>query len=411
MLDKCGIFVTYNGALEPLVQSQGLPYLRELSHRGWRLSLVSFERPSRDRARQRREIDTLAAQLAREGIRWSRSWYHKHPALLSTLWDVGVGIVAVWRVVRVEGRQVLHARGTIPALMVWPVAWTCRCPWVFDVRGLVAEEYADAGIWPRGSLRYRIARRVERWLIRRADALVVLTHRIAQQLGTYAGTDRLAPLQVIPCCVDLARFPAPLNGAHRRQGSAAWTMVYLGSLGTWYLFDEMLACFKVFQHRVPRARFLILTHSPSPRDLEARCARLGVDRDLVELKPVSPGDVAQELAQSQCGIALIQPTFSKSASSPTKIGEYLAAGLPVIVNAGVGDLAEFVEGGRIGVVLDQLTPEAYERGAEALLRLLKEGPVLARRCRETAETFLSVTMAGTRYDDIYTALWSQREAP
>lgn len=409
MPDKRGLFVTYNGALEPLVQSQGLPYLRELSRRGWRLSLVSFERPSRDRARQQRDIDALAAQLDREGIRWSRSWYHKHPALLSTLWDVGVGIVAVWRTVRAQGRQVLHARGTIPALMVWPVARVCRCPWLFDVRGLVAEEYADAGIWPRGSLRYRIARQVERWLIRRADALVVLTHRIARELDQYAGTDRLAPLQVIPCCVDLARFPAPLNGAHRREEPAAWTMGYVGSLGTWYLFDEMLACFGALQRRVPGARFVVLTHSPRPRNLEARCARIGIDRDSIEFKSVSPGDVAHELARVHCGIALIQPSFSKAASSPTKIGEYLAAGLPVIVNAGVGDLAEFVEGARVGIVVEQLTPEAYDRAAEALMPLLREGPALARRCREAAETSLSLTMAGTRYEAVYTALWSGGE--
>lgn len=406
MRPKHAIFVSYNGALEPLVHSQGLPYLRELSRRGWRLSLVSFERPSRDRVRQQREINALAAQLDAGGMRWSRLWYHKHPALLSTLWDVCVGSVAVWRKVRGEGRQVLHARGTIPALMVWPVARVCRCPWLFDVRGLVAEEYADAGIWPRGSLRYRIARQVERWLIRRADALVVLTHRIARELGRYAGTDRLAPLEVIPCCVDLARFPAP-NGTPRPAGEE-WAVAYVGSLGTWYLFDEMLAFFKAFQHRVSRARFLVLTRSPQPRDLEARCTQMGIDRDSIEFKSVAPGDVAQELTRVHCGIALIQPTFSKAASSPTKIGEYLAAGLPVIVNAGVGDLAEFVEGALVGVVIDRLAPEAYDRAAEALLQLLREGPALARRCREAAETSLSLTMAGERYERLYNVLWSQR---
>src|SRR3569832_236165 len=38
------LFVSYNGMLDPLGQSQVLPYLRELAKRGVRFTLLSFER-------------------------------------------------------------------------------------------------------------------------------------------------------------------------------------------------------------------------------------------------------------------------------------------------------------------------------------------------------------------------------
>lgn len=403
MRPKRGLFVTYNGALEPLVQSQGLPYLKELVHRGWQISLLSFERWDGDRVRWNDAATQLEAQLQNAGIRWYQHRYHKRPPILSTLWDVLVGFISVWRRVREDGQQVLHARGTIPALMVWPAARLTRCPWLFDVRGLVAEEYVDARIWPRGSLRYRLARVIERWLIRRADALVVLTERMAQHLGRYAGSHSLAPTRVIPCCVDLARFPWPPSNHHTANADSC-AMVYLGSVGTWYLLDEMFVFFSAWQRHMPHARFLIISQSPRPLNLEAHCLRAGVDPAKVEFRSVSPDDVARELARARCGIALIQPSFSKSASSPTKIGEYLAAGLPVVVNAGVGDLAEFVGRQRVGVVVEHLTPAAHGRAAEELVMLLKEGPSLAQRCRQAAEASLSLTLAGERYSAIYDSL-------
>ena len=38
------LFISYNGMLDPLGQSQVIPYLRELAKRGVRFTLLSFER-------------------------------------------------------------------------------------------------------------------------------------------------------------------------------------------------------------------------------------------------------------------------------------------------------------------------------------------------------------------------------
>src|SRR5690606_14478050 len=73
---------------------------------------------------------------------------------------------------------------------------------LFDIRGFIPEEYTDAGIWPEGGVLYRMAKRAERWLMREADAFVVLTNRAREILADEI-CDR--PVEVIPCCVDLER--------------------------------------------------------------------------------------------------------------------------------------------------------------------------------------------------------------
>lgn len=47
------------------------------------------------------------------------------------------------------------------------------CALIFDMRGLMAEEYADAVRWRNGGMPFRLTQRVERAAIRAADGMVV----------------------------------------------------------------------------------------------------------------------------------------------------------------------------------------------------------------------------------------------
>ncbi|HPF00203.1 MAG TPA: hypothetical protein PKY63_06015, partial [Bacteroidales bacterium] len=51
------------------------------------------------------------------------------------------------------------------------------------------------------------------------------------------------------------------------------------------------------------------------------------------------------LSLADYSILFIKPAFSKMASSPIKLGESLAMGVPVICNAGVGDLGNIEKDG------------------------------------------------------------------
>jgi hypothetical protein len=95
--------------------------------------------------------------------------------------------------------------------------------------------------------------------------------------------------------------------------------------------------------------------------------------------------------------------FSKTGSSPTKLGEYLAAGLPVIVNAGVGDTDTLVESTRVGVVVGQFSLDEYARKWEEFSELSGDPDVRAR-CRATARQFLGLDIGIGRYREVYDAL-------
>ena len=97
----------------------------------------------------------------------------------------------------------------------------------------------------------------------------------------------------------------------------------------------------------------------------------------------------------------MRPCPSKISSSPTKIGEYLAAGLPVVSTSGIGDVDELLEGPNVGVLVRRLEQADYEAAARDALELAAD-PEARERCRQVARETLSLEDVGVaRYDDLY----------
>src|SRR3982074_2435102 len=86
------LFISYNGMLNPLGQSQVIPYLRELSKRGVRFTLLSFERAGAFGLDGQAKCAALRGQLAADGIEWHWLRYHQRPSLPATVYDVASGV-------------------------------------------------------------------------------------------------------------------------------------------------------------------------------------------------------------------------------------------------------------------------------------------------------------------------------
>ena len=175
------LYLCYFGLREPLVQTQVLPYLRQLVADGIDVSLLTFE-PELKRHWSRAEIEAEQSRLSGQGLHWHCLPYHKRPSLPATLYDVARGALLAERLVRREGLEVLHARGHVAALMGALAKRLAGGQLIFDIRGFMPEEYTDAGVWPRNGYLYRGAKRVERYLMSSSDAFVVLTEKAREIL-------------------------------------------------------------------------------------------------------------------------------------------------------------------------------------------------------------------------------------
>jgi len=395
------LYLAYDGMLEPLGQSQVLAYLERLAA-DRPIHLLSFEKPQDWADVDRRHA--LAARIAAADIHWHPRRYHKRPSALATAWDILVGIASgLWLVLR-HRIGIVHARSYVPAVMALALKRPTGAKFVFDMRGFWADERVDGGLWPRDGRMYRVAKWFERRFLLGSDHVVSLTHAAVGEMQRFDYLQgRMPPVTVIPTCADLARFrprPRPLGAGD------AFTLGYVGSAGTWYLFDAVVACFARLRQLRPDSRLRVVNRHEHDY-IRQRLAAGGADLDAVDLLSAGHDQVPEEMARMDAGIFFIKPVFSKQASAPTKLGEFLGCGIPCLSNTGVGDMAQVLEGENVGVAIDAFDPATLDTGLQRLLALAAD-PATADRCVAAAHKHFSLHQGVVLYQSVYQKLASTR---
>lgn len=390
------LYVSYDGMLEPLGQSQVIAYLERLA--GERcIHLLSFEKREDWADPDRRE--RCGSRLRAAGIHWHPRRYHKRPSALATAWDIGIGTIsALWLVLR-HRLRIVHARSYVAAVIALAIKQLTGVRFVFDMRGFWADERVDGVLWPRDGRMYRVAKWFERKFLLQADHVVSLTHAAVAEMEVFDYLQgRMPPVTVIPTCADLSRFVQIESARDPRH----FTMGYVGSAGTWYLFDATVAAFRHLKDLRPDARLLIVNRGEHAL-IRGKLKAGGVDPADFELREADPVEIPGLMARMDATTFFIKPVFSKQASAPTKLGEFLGCGIPCLANAGVGDMAGILREDRVGVAVDSMDEASLRQGVEALLLLCAESGVRAR-CVESAQRRFSLEEGVRRYAAIYRSL-------
>jgi glycosyltransferase involved in cell wall biosynthesis len=361
--------------------------------------LLTFETMPLSREAQAR----WSVELRSNGIAWASRRYHKRPSMAGTLYDVVAGAVHIARYVRQQAIDVIHARAHVPLAMSLLARSATRARIVFDLRGLMAEEYVEGRVWRPDTPLVRFVKWVERRGLQVADQVVVLTERLRERLVAERRVSA-ERIEVIPCCTDLCLYPSvPEWVCPPTAPGSRLELVYAGSVTGLYQLDEMARFFVALRHEVPHSIFRILTNGSTDATSEL-LARGEVPPATVSVQSVSSRDVPSILAQSHVGISFRMSTASQIAASPTKIGEYLAAGLPVISNAGIGDMDRILNEDRVGVVVDEYSTAGFARAVKSLAGMLAE-PGLRARCRASARSRFGLAEVGSvRYRRLYARL-------
>lgn len=400
------LYISYNGMLDPLGQTQVIPYLRELARLGCQFTLLSFERSPALESAGAEKLKELQRQLAAKNIEWHWLRYHQKPSLPATAYDVMAGIRLAQRLVRQNRIEMVHARAHIPATIALSLKKQFGIKMIFDIRGLMAEEYVDAEHWKKGGVPYRVTKAMERRALAAADGVVTLTERIWPIIADWEGLrGRQVIREVVPCCTDLQLFRFNADERERRRAECGlrdrFTIVYSGSIDGWYLTEKMADFFGQLLRRNSSAHFLWLT--PGNHD---RIARIMKERSIAPgnytVLSVSPRDVPSYLSAGDAGLSFIKPCFSKLASSPTKNAEYLACGLPVVINAGIGDSDTLVTEEGLGALVNEFVEAEYTKAISIIEDLARDPETTRKRAREAAERFFDVRQCGIeRYARLY----------
>lgn len=389
------LYLTRNGLLEPLGQSQVMAYLRGLSA-DYRITLITFEKPDdlADAAAMRRARE----DCGRYGIRWFPQRFRYRPRVLAPAWGMLALLWLCLRLVRRERIRLIHARSYLPAFVALVASRTTGVPFIFDMRALWPEELITAGRLRRGALLHRALVAGERACLRRAAAVVSLTEAaVAHLRRVYPNQLKGRSIVVIPTCADLERFtPAEDAPGHR----------ILGCLGTltsgWFRMDWLVAFLAAAARRDPHMRFELTTRDDP---LAVRSAFAGeVDvLDRLTLESARPEQMPKILRGQIASVMFYAGgEVSELGRSPTRLGEILASGIPVVANDGVGDVGHIIRSYRVGVLAKGPARGQMEEAFEELQELLLD-PELPQRCRRAAEEVFSLQKGTEKYRELYAA--------
>ena len=409
------LYICHDGLLEPRGTSQAVPHVCSLADAGVRMMVLSFEgstrQPDSGKAKE------LRARLESHGIEWIALRHHRGLRVAAVMLDLLSGIAAAFRLARTKRPRVVHGRGYVAGIMAWTVKLLFRSRLVFDMRGFWPEESVELGQFRTHGLLYRLSKGSERYLLNAADHVVVLTESAKAILRDREASARMAtrravpetPITVIPCCTDLERFHPQRPDRNLLREHDLEGCVVIGNIGAVnkrYMLSEMFRlAFHVKSHR-PETRFVYLTrHDDTSVRAEAR--RAGLRNEDLLVFGVEPEEVPRWLSLFRFGVFFLRPSYAAKGSSYAKLAEFLACGVPVVTNKGVGDIDDILGSNQCGLVVPGLRDSDLATAARQTLAFLDGDGVpqdVRDRCRATAARLFAIDEAARQYLAIYTGL-------
>jgi len=392
------LYLSHDGLMEPLSQSQVWQYLRYLA-KGHEITLVTYEKKKDWLDLPRR--NSLIEEVRKAGVRWIPLRYHKNPAVFGAVLDL-IFCLAVSIYLTLRYRiNIAHARNAPFTLIAVFLKIIFGTRFIFDMRGFWADERVDGGLWKKNSLLYRFNKWLEKHYFLQADTVVVLTYAAVNEISKFGYLkNRDIDIEVIRTCTNLDLFYRKNLKKPRRDNG--FILGYLGNAGTWYLLDPALAFFNILRESRPEAKMLFINDGQHEY-IRSRLEAFDIPDSCVEFKKLLFNESADAISLIDAAVFFIKPVFSKKSSMPTKLGELFACGIPCLTNNGIGDIDQILEKEGVGILLPEFSQGQMRQAAKKLLELT-EDPQVSERCVQAAKNYFSLKDGVRAYDKIYKRL-------
>lgn len=406
MAAKKILFITYDGLTDQLGQSQVLPYIKGLSKMGYQFTILSCEKPNK-----LLELGSLIQGLCDEdGIKWvSVPFTNKFPIIskINDRWQLKNRAIGLQKKI---GFDMTHCRSYVSAEIGLYLKRKYSVRFLFDMRGLWADEKVDGGNWNQNNPIFRYVyksyKKKEKQFLEKADYSISLTYAAEKEIKSWKHiTNNPVKMEVIPCCVDTNLFSTEEEHFDNQRMEISeqleikegdFIVGYIGSIGTWYMLNEMLDFFNRLLVKRPSAKFLIVTGDLNSH-IRQKAAQKGIDLKLLLIRKAQRKQVPYYISLMNFSLFFIRPTYSKISSSPTKLAEIIALGVPVVTNAGVGDVDEIVLNNKLGIVISDFDTSSYDRAIENILQHSFDGQYI----RTVAIEKFDISVALRKYREVY----------
>ena len=397
-LKKQIIYCSYDGLLDPLGRSQVIPYLEGISKNlTFSITIISFEKNL-----NHNQIIDFKEILNKKNIHWIPLSYTKKPAVISTIWDIIRLKIQLNKIDKYQKIELIHCRSYITSIVALQLKKKKNIPFIFDMRGFYADERVDGKIWNNKNFLhkriYNYFKKKERQFIKYADYTISLTKNGKKEIESWKLPVQ-SPIEVIPCCTDENLFQiSNINDKREELGinENDFIISYVGSIGTWYMLDEMLDFFRILLTKKPNSKFLFITKDDT-KTIKLMGKKKKIDSNKFIFQSSSREMIPSYIGLSDISIFFILPVYSKKASSPTKMGEIMNLGIPIICNSGIGDVDKIMMECLPKYLIKSFNEKEYERVCNNVINSNHNRDLII----STSKKYYSLSVGIERYCKVY----------
>ena len=301
-----------------------------------------------------------------------------------------------------EHPDVIHAHSPVlvglPALAA---ARRNRLPFVYEVRDLWENASVDRGKFAYGSTMYQIARSLESFVLRQADAVVTICETLRNELSERVNPR--AQVHVVDNGVELDQFTpreVPREVLLRYGLTGSKLLGYVGTFQPYEGLSTLLDAVASIVSRVPDTQLFITGSGSEEPALKAKVERLGLGKHVVFTGRVPHDEVKHLYSAADIMVYPRNHTRTTALTTPLKPLEAMAMAKPVIVS-NVPAMLELVR--------PDLTGSVFRAGdaadlARTCVDLLKDEPrrhLMGQRARQWVMSERDWAPLVARYRGIY----------
>ena len=396
------LFISDSSLKNPILHSQGLPYLSQLDNKSFNVFFIYFEDQNEKETDKNLieeikkkfspHINYIEVKTDKEGV---------YPKWFNFIWR---STKVCKRIVQQNNIHLIHARSFFPALsgVIIKTFFNPRMKVIYDNRGLYIDEHIYNGRIRGSSIKEKIFRKIENLLLKKSDSIVVVSNQFRNYLLNYNKFPVLKlsnKIEVIPNRTRLVYhkdevLKIKLNFDEKIK------CIYSGSSASWQGTEQFFEILKSLIAVFSTIQFNILSYDQNllPKFLKQQYEL----QNRIKIESVPHENVFEKLAKANFGILLRPQHILSRVCSPIKFAEYLAAGLPLLLNEGIGDTEEVISKYNIGVIIRN---NDFETAGREMKILLQDNKVYSR-CLQAAKKEFDIEASFKQYEKIYNSLLS-----
>lgn len=324
-----------------------------------------------------------------------------------------IAVVRQLEVIRILRREIcnidtndqvnlIHAHS--PSLNGIAAVWAAKSmnlPVVYEMRASWEDAAVDHGTTNPSSLRYKLTRESESWVLRHADAITTICEGLKEDICARGIPDE--KVSIIPNAVDSDRFKPLTQSKHqlreRFDAIGRFVVVFCGSFYSYEGLDQLIEAVADLREKIPQVLVLLAGGGEQENELRNQVRTLRLDNHVRFLGRVTQEDVVNLYNISDACVFPRRRMKLTDKVTPLKPLEAMATGA-IVVASDVGGHRELISDRKTGLlfkaddpkVLSKLLCELSESSKYSSLRI---------SAREFVTSERTWSKSVSKYDEVY----------